>query len=72
MVIAIDAVQCSAQAETTEHWQTKFADYVFSDEPKQDRSIMAPARGIFCGLLLSGALWVGLVAAARMVLTAMR
>lgn len=72
MVIAIDAVHCSAQAETTEHWQTKFTDYVFSEEPKQGAEIMAPARGIFCGLLLSGALWVGLVAAARIVLTAMR
>lgn len=72
MVISIDAVRCGVELKTTEHWQTRIADYVFNGEPRQGSEVLAPARGVLCGLLLSGAMWVGLVAAMRAVLTIMR
>ena len=72
MVISIDAVRYGAELGPTEYWQTEISDYVFNEEPRRGSEVLAPARGMMCGLLLSGALWVGLLVAARAVLTAIR
>jgi hypothetical protein len=72
MVIAIDAVRYSWELETTESGRTAVADGVAEGVQRQDSEVMAPARGVMCGLLLGGVLWVGLVAGARALLMMMR
>jgi hypothetical protein len=66
MVIPIDAVRYGAEFDAA--WPESIADFVPEEERRQAAEVMAPARGAICGLLLSGALWVGLVAGARLVL----
>ena len=72
MVISIDAVRYSGKLRTTGSGRTVVADGIAEGMVRQDPEVMAPVRGVMCGLLLSAALWVGLVAAARAVLTMMR
>lgn len=72
MVIPIDAVQYGAGFDATGVWHEAAAEYLPTEEREAELEIMAPARGAVYGLLLSGILWVGLVAAARGVLMLMR
>ncbi len=70
MVIPIDAIHYGAGFDAAGHWHE--ADYASSQEQEAEREMMAPVRGAVCALLVSGVLWVGLVAAARAVLTMVR
>lgn len=72
MVISIDAVRRGTELDGVESWRTAIAESVTQDQSQQSAELVAPARGIVCGLLLSVALWVGLLAAARAVLLALR
>jgi hypothetical protein len=72
MVIPIDAIRYGVGFDATGHWHEANADYPPSQEQEAGREVMAPARGAVYGMLLSGILWVGLVAAARGVLTLIR
>jgi hypothetical protein len=72
MVISIDAVRYSWELKTTESGRTAVADGVAEDMRGQDSEARSPIRGAIYGLLLSGALWVGLVAGARALLMMMR
>jgi hypothetical protein len=72
MLISIDVIRYGAGYDAAGHWHEAKADYVSPQEQEEERAIMAPARGAICGLLLSGVIWVGLVAAVRGVLTLIR
>jgi hypothetical protein len=72
MVISIDAVRYSAEMDATTCWHATVAETMPEEELEQEAEILAPARGALYGLLLSTAMWVGVVAAARAVLTLMR
>jgi hypothetical protein len=72
MVISIDAVRCSGQLETMSGIRMAVADGVAEGVSRQEMEIMAPGRGILCGLLLSAGLWVGLAAAIRAVMMVVR
>ena len=72
MLISIDVIRYGAGYDAAGHWHEAKADYVAPQEQEQERAIMAPARGAIWGLVLSGVLWVGLVAAVRGVLTLIR
>jgi hypothetical protein len=72
MVISIDAVRYSGQVETAGNWRTEIADGIADGLRQRGGEVLAPARGVMCGLLLSGAMWIGLVAAVRAVLTMVR
>jgi hypothetical protein len=72
MVIPIDAIRYGAGFDAAGHWHEPKADFVLAEEQKQAAEVLAPARGAACGLLLSGVLWVGLVAAAHALLTMAR
>ncbi len=72
MVIPINVIRYGAAQDTAVGWRTGFADCITAAETQQEAGILAPARGVMCGLLLSGAMWVGLVAAARAVLSLAR
>ncbi|MFP5229228.1 MAG: hypothetical protein ACLGXA_16575 [Acidobacteriota bacterium] len=68
MVIAIDGVRYEEKLNAASAWRTGIADYIPEEERQTEAVIVAPARGILYGLLVSGAMWVGLVAAARALL----
>ncbi len=72
MVISINAVRYGGELEATGSGRTAVADGVARGMQRQNSEVMAPIRGVIFGLLLSGALWVGLVAGARALLTMMR
>jgi hypothetical protein len=72
MVIAIDAVRYDAKLKGAPGWQTGIADYIPAEERQQPSGMAAPARGVLCGLLISGAMWFVLVIAARAVVSMMR
>jgi hypothetical protein len=72
MVISIDAVRYYGKLEATGNGRIKVADGIAEGLEKQAPEVLAPARGVMFGLLLSGALWVGLLAAVRAVLTMLR
>jgi len=72
MVINIDAIRYGAGFDATGHWHEAKADYVPTEEQDRVAKIIGPARGAMYGLLLSGVMWVGLVAAVRAILTMMR
>jgi len=72
MVISIDAVRYGVKLERTDRGQAAVADGIAEAMQEQDAEVLAPARGMMCGLLLSAALWVGVAAAARAVLAMMR
>ena len=72
MVIDIDAVRYGAGFDAAGHWHEAKADFVPSPEQKAEREWMAPARGAILGLLLSGAMWVGVIAALRAVIAIIR
>ncbi len=71
MVIPIDAIRYGAGLDALGRWHEE-TEYRPTDAEEAERDMMAPARGAVRGLLLSGLMWVGLVAAARGVLTLMR
>ncbi len=72
MVIPINVIHYGVAQDSAAGWQTGFADYLPAGETQQDTGSLAPARGMMCGVLLSGAMWVGLVVAARAVLSLAR
>ncbi|HWB95895.1 MAG TPA: hypothetical protein VG672_04310 [Bryobacteraceae bacterium] len=65
MVISIDAVRYYGKLEATGGGRIQVADGIAEGMKKQAPGVLAPARGMMFGLLLGGALWVGLVAAVR-------
>lgn len=67
MVIPIDAIRYGADFDATSGWYDPPADHATGRERRQAAEVLAPARGALCGLLLSGALWLGLVALVRAV-----
>ena len=71
MVISIDTIRYGGKLGTTDTDRTAVAAFEETMEP-QDSELLAPARGTMCGVLLSCALWVGVAAAARALLTLMR
>ncbi|HEY1502332.1 MAG TPA: hypothetical protein VGF88_22335 [Acidobacteriaceae bacterium] len=72
MVIPIDAIRYGAGFDAAGQWHEPQAGFVDAEEQRQAAEILAPARGVACGLLLSAALWVGLAAAAHALLTMLR
>jgi len=72
MVISIDAVRYGANVVPSSDWHEVVAESMAEQARQTDAAVFAPARGAAYGLLLSGALWVGLVAAARAVLAFLR
>jgi hypothetical protein len=72
MVISINAVRYSGELETAGSGRSEVADGLARGMQRQDSEETAPIRGVIYGLLLSGVLWVGLVAGARALLTMMR
>lgn len=72
MVISIDAVHYGAELDATAYWHAAVAEAMPEQQPEQTADVVAPARGAIYGLLLSGAMWVGLIAAGRAVLMLMR
>jgi hypothetical protein len=72
MVIPIDAVRYGAGFDANGQWHEAEADYVPTLAEEVQQEVMAPARGAAYGILVSGILWVGLVAAVRGALTLMR
>lgn len=72
MVIPINVIRYGVAQDPAMGWQTGIADCTAAGETQQETGVLAPARGMMCGLLLSGAMWVGLVAAARAVLSLTR
>ena len=65
MLISIDVIRYGAGYDTAGNWHEAKADYVAPQEKEKERAIMAPARGAILGLVLSGVLWIGLVAVVR-------
>jgi formate/nitrite transporter FocA (FNT family) len=72
MVISIDAVRYSGKLEATSGGRTEVAEGIADGMRQPNCEVLAPARGVMCGLLLSTALWVGLAAATRAVIMMMR
>ena len=68
MVVAIDAVHHGAELKARSDWRTEPVNWIPIEEPQQGSGILAPARGMFWGLLLSLAIWVGLAVVVRAVL----
>lgn len=67
MVIPIDAIRYGTDFDATSSWYDAQTDRATGREQRQAAEVLAPARGAFCGLLLSGFIWVGLVALVRAV-----
>ena len=72
MVISINAVRYSGELETTCSGRSEVAEGLAEGMQRQRAEVTAPVRGVIYGLLLSGVLWVGLVAGARALLTMMQ
>ena len=70
MLVPIDAVHYGAGFDTTGRWHEARADELRQEEPSM--VVMAPARGAIYGLLVSAVMWLGLLVAARAVLTLIR
>ena len=72
MVVPIDAVRYGAGFDAAGKWHEAKAGFLPAEE-RQTRSVdLAAARGAVIGLVLSGALWVGLAMVVRAVLTLTR
>ncbi len=71
MVIPIDAVRYDAGLDGFGRWH-EATEYQPTEAEEAEHDMMAPARGAVYALLLSGALWVGVVAVARGLLTLAR
>jgi hypothetical protein len=72
MVIPIDAFRYSVGFDAAGQWHEAKADYQPEQEREAEIELIAPARGAVWGLLASAVLWVGLVGAARAILTLIR
>jgi len=72
MVIPIDAFRYAVGFDAAGQWHEAKADYLPEQERQAEIELMAPARGAVWGFLVSTILWVGLVAAARALLTLAR
>jgi hypothetical protein len=70
MVIDIETIRYGAGFDATGHWHEAIDDRPARTE--QEKDWVAPVRGAVYGILLSGILWVGLVAAVRGVLSLLR
>ena len=64
MVINIDAVRYGAGFDAEGQWHDARDDHR-SAEDEKNNELIEPARGVICGLVLSAAFWVGIVAAVR-------
>lgn len=65
MVIPIDAVHYSAGYDSAYRWHEAKASFIPAEPRANDP--LASARGAIYGLLIGGALWVGLILAVRVV-----
>jgi len=72
MVVRMDAVRYGAGFDAAGHWHDAEAEFVRPEEREARAKDLAPARGAVIGLILSGALWAGLVVGVRALLTLMR
>lgn len=63
MLIPIDAVRSGMGFDAAGRWHQANARYI--PAPRRDNDPLDPARGIVNGLLVSGAMWLGLIAAVR-------
>lgn len=72
MVIPIDTLRYGVGFDAAGHWHEPTADYKPEQEREVEIELMAPARGAVWGFLVSAILWVGLVGAARAILTLVR
>ncbi len=66
MVIYIDAVRYGAGFDQTGQWHEAKSAFVPAGQRADDP--LNPARGAFYALVVSGALWIGLIAAGRSIL----
>ena len=69
MVIPIEAFRYGVGTDAAGQWHETKADYKPDQERDAEIELMAPARGAVWGLVASAILWVGLVGAARLLLT---
>lgn len=67
MVIYIDAVRYGAGFDEKGQWHEAASAFVPAKQREDDP--LNPARGAMYALLVSGALWIGLVAAGRAILS---
>jgi len=67
MVIYIDSVRYGAGFDETGQWHE--AAPAFVPAKKREDDPLNPARGAMYALLVSGALWIGLLAAGRAILS---
>lgn len=65
MVTPIDAVRSGMGFDAAGHWHRARIAWVAPDRPHGDDDRAAPVRGIFYGLVISAALWVGIFAGVR-------
>jgi hypothetical protein len=63
MLVPIDAVRSGMGFDAAGRWHRARAGYIPARRREGDP--LDPARGIVTGLLLSGAMWVGIIAAVR-------
>lgn len=68
MVTPIDAVHSGMGFDTTGHWHEARIAWLNTRPRESDDERSAPVRGIFYGLVLSGVLWVGIIAGVRAII----
>ena len=68
MVTPIDAVRAGMGFDTAGRWHEARTAYFPARRGADDAELTSPARGALYGLLMSGVLWIGILAALRFVL----
>lgn len=63
MLVPIDAVRSGMGFDAAGRWHNARAGYI--PARRRDDDPLDAARGIVAGLLLSGAMWVGIIATVR-------
>ena len=72
MVVPINAVRYGAGFDAAGQWHEAKADRVRAEDRLARSADLAPARGAVIGLVLSSAIWVGLVMVVRAAWALMR
>ncbi|MGB9145567.1 MAG: hypothetical protein WCC14_07085 [Acidobacteriaceae bacterium] len=68
MVTPIDAVRCGMGFDTRGHWHEARPRFIPAPRESRNEDPLALSRGLLWGLLGGGMLWIGIIAAARVLL----
>ncbi|HTX40219.1 MAG TPA: hypothetical protein VMD25_00220 [Acidobacteriaceae bacterium] len=68
MVTPIDAVRCGMGFDERGHWHQARPRFIPAPRQSTDQNPLAPAHGLVWGAVAGGVLWIGIIAAVRVLL----